>query len=172
MPRSEVSVSLRTRRPERAISVELEVPFHDTDPLFVAWHGWYYKYFEIARTALFRAHRLDVEDLMAMKLGLYVIETRCQHTSPLRYGDRMRVFAWVASDDPKVVVNYEVENLTVGKRAARGQTSLVVTRRRAHGPGEDEMLWETPADVLERLRSAPLARAVNEGERGSSGAPR
>ena len=75
---------LRRRAPADAVSVELEVPFHDLDPLFVAWHGWYYKYFEIARTALFRAHRIDAVDMIPLNLGFYVVETRARHVRPLR----------------------------------------------------------------------------------------
>jgi acyl-CoA thioester hydrolase len=146
---------LRERAPANAISVELTVPFHDCDPLFVAWHGWYYKYFEIARCALFAAHRIDVLDMVPLKLGFYVVETRARHVGPLRYGDKFRVSAWFTEWESRVSVAYEIRNLTLGKRSARGKTVLVTTSRAHHGPGEDEMLFETPKVLLDRILAGP-----------------
>ena len=53
-------------QPSHAVSVELDVPFHDVDGLRVVWHGHYLKYLEIARCALLRAHRLDVPDMIEL----------------------------------------------------------------------------------------------------------
>ena len=149
---------LRERAPASAISVELKVPFHDCDPLFVAWHGWYYKYFEIARCALFAAHEIDVADMIPLKLGFYVVETRARHVGPLRYGDDFRVAAWFTEWESRVSVAYEIQNLTTGKRAARGKTVLVTTHRAHHGPGEDQMLFETPKVLVERILAEPMKR--------------
>lgn len=153
-----VTRELRERAPESAITVDLMVPFHDCDPLFIAWHGWYYKYFEIARCALFAAHRIDVPDLIPLKYGFYVIDSRARHVGALRYGDKFRVAAWFTEWETRVTVAYEIQNLTTGKRAARGKTVLVTTHRAHHGPGEDEMLFETPKVLLDRILAAPIAR--------------
>ena len=75
-------------------SIELEVPFHDVDPMGVVWHGHYYKYLELARTELLRSRRLDVPDLLELGLGFIMIESGCRYAAPLRYGDRVRVAAW------------------------------------------------------------------------------
>jgi acyl-CoA thioester hydrolase len=104
---------MRARAPEDAVSVELEVPFHDLDPLFVAWHGWYYKYFEIARTALFRAHKIDAVDMIPLNLGFYVVGTRARHIKPLRYSDRFRVAAWFTEHESRVGVAYEAMSVLV-----------------------------------------------------------
>lgn len=143
--------ALRERAPEDAVSVELEVPFHDLDPLFVAWHGWYYKYFEIARTALFRAHRVDAIDMLPLQLGFYVVETRARHVRPLRYGERFRVSAWFTEHESRVGVGYEVTRVSDGARVARGLTTLVTTRRGTPGRGDDAMLFETPPILVERI---------------------
>src|SRR6478735_8821346 len=115
-----ITRELRERAPDSAITVDLQVPFHDCDPLFVAWHGWYYKYFEIARTALFKAHRIDVPDMIPMKLGFYVVETRARHTGPLRYGDKSRGAGWSTGSETRARVAYETQTRTPGRRGARG----------------------------------------------------
>ena len=157
-PEREITRELRERAPDGAVSVDLEVPFHDCDPLFVAWHGWYYKYFEIARTALFKAHRIDVPDMIELKYGFYVVESAARHVGALRYGDRFRVAAWFTEVEARVRIAYEIQNLTTGKRAARGKTTLVTTRRTNHGPGEDEMLFETPPELRARIGEIRPAR--------------
>ncbi len=149
---------LREKAPASAISVTLKVPFHDCDPLFVAWHGWYYKYFEIARCALFSAHRIDVPDMIPLKLGLYVVESRARHVGTLRYGDDFRVAAWFTEWETRIGVAYEIQNLTTQKRAARGKTMLVTTSRAHHGMGDDEMLFETPTVLKERILAGPVAQ--------------
>src|SRR5690606_34986769 len=63
-------------RPSHAVGVRLVVPFHDCDPLFVAWHGRYLQYLEIARTALMKSRNLDVPDLIALRCRMFVTEAR------------------------------------------------------------------------------------------------
>jgi acyl-CoA thioester hydrolase len=137
----------RSRRGRRLheVSVELEVPFHDIDLVRVVWHGHYYKYLELARTAFMRSRKLDVPDLMAMGYAMVVIESGCRYVSPLRYGDRIRVSAWLRDYTHRIHLGYEIVELASGRRAARGHTMLVATT-----PG-GEMFHQTPGPILERL---------------------
>jgi acyl-CoA thioester hydrolase len=127
------------------VKVELEVPFHDVDLLGVVWHGHYYKYLEIARTELLRSRGLDGSDFLKLGFGLVVIESQCRYVSPLRYADRIQVAAWFRDLKFRIMVGYEVINLTRNARAARAHTSLVTTTL------DGTMLHRTPDSVLERL---------------------
>jgi len=73
---------VRDEKRLHALSIDLEVPFHDVDGLQVVWHGHYLKYFELARTALMRSRHLDVQDLTALGYRQLVVETQCRHTFP------------------------------------------------------------------------------------------
>jgi acyl-CoA thioester hydrolase len=126
-------------------SVELEVPFHDVDPLHVVWHGHYYKYMEIARTQLMRGIGLDAEDMIGLGYALFVIESRCRYAFPLRYGDRFRVTAEIVDIDNRINISYEIFNLTRGRRSARGKTALVTTDMQGN------LLLETPEAVRGKL---------------------
>ena len=84
------------------------MPLHDVDLLGVVWHGNYYKYLELARTRLLRTRGLDAGDLIGKRYRFYVIESRCRHTFPLRYGDQARVTAWVRDTRHRVLIAYEV----------------------------------------------------------------
>jgi len=125
--------------------VELEVPFHDVDIGQIAWHGHYYKYFEIARTELMRAASLDVPEIIEMGVHLVVGETRCRYQVPLRYGDRFAVEAWFGELEPYARVHYEITLLDSGKRVARGMTSLLAT-----SPGT-LALTEMPHEMVRRM---------------------
>lgn len=140
-------------KPEQArASVEVTVPFHDCDPLFVVWHGRYFQYFEKARTALLQAHRLDIPDVRALGYRMYVTDARCRYTFPLGYGEVARVTAWFTETTPLIRVAYDVHNVTKGRRAARAYTVLATTD--AHG----QLLERTPDDVMARLPHLDRAR--------------
>ncbi len=139
---------LREPAPADAARVELEVPFHDVDPLLVAWHGHYFKYFEIARTALQRRHRLDAPDLRELGFVWFVIESRVRHVAPLRYGERFAVAAWFSETDPRIGIDYEITTLDAARRVARARTIL------ANATPQGELLLETPRAVLDRITRA------------------
>lgn len=125
-------------------AVEVRVPFHDVDALGVVWHGHFYKYFELARTALMQSRGLDVNDMAALGVRVVVVETRCRYLRPLRYDDRCVVTATLGEVNPRVVVRYAIR-LVDGAPVARGHTTLV-----ALGP-DGAMLPEVPDEILSRL---------------------
>jgi acyl-CoA thioester hydrolase len=122
--------------------VEIEVPFHDVDALGVVWHGNYYKYLEIARTSLLRSLGLDAGSEITHRFRLLIVETKCRYASPLRYGDRIRVAAWIREHARRITVAYEITNLATDRRAARAHTILVTTDR------EGRLLMETPDEIV------------------------
>jgi acyl-CoA thioester hydrolase len=126
-------------------SIELEVPFHDVDPMGVVWHGHYYKYLELARTELLRARGLDVGDLIGPRYRFFVIDSRCRHSYPLRYGERVQVTAWVRDVRHRVLIAYEVTNLSRGRRSARAHTALATI------DADHQLLLETPDEIQRRL---------------------
>lgn len=141
----------RRRPPEDAVRVEGEVPFHDVDPLLIVWHGHYFKYFEIARTALFRRHRIDGTDLLELGYRFVVGHSECRHIAPLTYGDRFETRAWFLDIEHRVHVAYEVTRAEDARRVARARTELVTT------DADGGLLLETPAVILDRIRTPFVA---------------
>jgi acyl-CoA thioester hydrolase len=134
------------KAPEDTVDVDLEVPFHDVDPLKVVWHGHYYKYVEIGRTALLRARGVDFGLPSIEGSTAYVIETKCRHTYPLHYGDKFRVRTWIADCEHMVTIGFEILNLTQGKRSAWGHTLLASVN------AAGELLLEIPEPIRRLLR--------------------
>jgi acyl-CoA thioester hydrolase len=126
-------------------AVELEVPFFDVDGLQVVWHGHYYKYFEIARGALMRAHRLDVSDMLQIGHRFLIAESHCRHRYPLRFGEHFRVEAWVTEVENRIGVSFEVTSLDASRRVARASTLMVTT------DDKGELCLRTPEVIRLRL---------------------
>lgn len=136
-----------SQRNGRTVSVEFHVPFHDCDALEVVWHGNYLRYFELARTALFQACDLDVEDMRALGLKMFVTESRCRYLYPLRYNDRVRVSARFSQVDAILRVSFLVENLNENRKSARAHTELALTAP------DGELCTLLPEVVRERIES-------------------
>jgi acyl-CoA thioester hydrolase len=135
------------RRPSpKSVDVELEVPFHDVDALKVVWHGHYSKYVEIGSMALMRSRGLDLDELERLGHRTVIIETRCRHIYPLRYGERFRIRSWFEDLEYRICIGFEVLNLTQGRRSARGHTIM------ASLDPEGRLLLVTPLDLVQRLR--------------------
>jgi acyl-CoA thioester hydrolase len=134
----------RTRLHET--SVELEVPFHDVDPMRIVWHGHYYKYFEVARTKLLRSIGLDAGSVIGEQYKLIVTESRCRYVLPLVYADRFRVNAWFRDTSTRLCIDYEIAKLDSGQRATRGRTVLATLDLGGR------LLMKTPQPILDRIR--------------------
>jgi acyl-CoA thioester hydrolase len=111
----------------------------------IARHGTYLKYFEPGRTRLFGEVGLSNEILQACPFQWVVIESKVRHVSPLAFGDRVRVDAWLKDIEYRVHIAYEVFNATAGQMAARGHTMLATLKR------EGRLLIETPPELLRYL---------------------
>lgn len=131
--------------PSHAVVVELQVPFHDVDALGIVWHGHYLKYAEIGRSALLRAHDLDMPQVVALGVGMLVVDLAVRYSSPLRYADRLHVATWCTRLDHRIDLAFEIRNVTANRQAARGKLSLVVTDLTGR------MLIEAPYEITRRL---------------------
>ena len=133
--------------PPDAVSVELLVPFHDVDGLHVVWHGHYVKYLEIARQELLRRKRLDIPDLETLGVRMMVAQTHLKHGAPLLYSDRFRVSTWLTDYKVRFEFQFEVFNLTAGRRAATARSVLVVVR------DDGELCFRVPDEMVRRIES-------------------
>jgi acyl-CoA thioester hydrolase len=127
--------------------VELDVPFHHVDALGIVWHGHYPKYFEAAGMPLLRKLALDGGDLIGERYRLVVIEMACRHGFPMRYADRVAVSAWIADYARRLVIRYDVHNLTHGRRSAHGHTTLATL------DADGRLRLETPPEIVARIRA-------------------
>ena len=133
------------QRPEHAVTTEQKIGLHHCDPLGVAWHGRYFEWFEMARTALFASVDLDVPQIRAFGYRMYIVDAHCRYMAPLAYGDTARVTAWFVATAPLIKVAYDVHHGGSERWCARAPTVRATTA------GDGTLLPETPAELLARL---------------------
>ncbi len=128
---------------------EFEIPFHDVDSMQIVWHGHYYKYFEMARTALFRLIHYDVQEMLASQYGWPVVETNCRYRHPLLYGMKIRIVATLVEYEHRVKIAYEIFEKSSGQKMCKGHTLQV-----AYDLNKKETCLVTPDVFLERLKKS------------------
>ncbi len=130
---------------QREAEITMEVPFHDIDILGIAWHGHYYKYFELARTALYRSCDFDVQQMHQLGYIFPVIESQCRYVQPLKYGQRVRVSATLKEYLSYIRIAYVVADAESGKRMAYGHTKQAVCTP------DGNMLMAVPDEVIDAI---------------------
>lgn len=135
----------RPKRPDHAVTVDIEVAFHQCDPLAVAWHGRYFEFFEAARMKLMASVGLDVPQIRDLGHRMYVTEVKCRYMVPLSFGETARVTAWFGEVAPLIRVSYDILHVERGAWAARATTKLATTDALGN------LLPSTPDALLQRL---------------------
>ncbi len=107
-------------------SVQMKVPYYDVDIMQFVWNGNYFKYFEVARQALFKKQGLDLLDY-AKKTGYVfpVIRSTIKHIHPLRLDDEFVCTAILKEARIKMVLKFEINLLSNGLVCAKGQSEQV-----------------------------------------------
>ncbi|MDQ6993885.1 MAG: thioesterase family protein [Mariprofundus sp.] len=130
---------------KKSASIDLEIPFHDIDILGIAWHGHYYKYFELARTALFRSFDFDIAKMKAMGYIFPVIESQCRYVRPLSYGQQVQVCASLDKHISYLLISYTIIDIISGKRVAYGHTKQAACHQ------DGSMLLAIPDEVIHAI---------------------
>ena len=113
-------------------SVQVRVPFHDVDSMRICWHGNYYKYFEMARTALLGVLGMDLFDTERDGVVLPVIRSQCKYIEPVLYNQLIDVQAKIMDAEYKLVIHYIITDAATGKLHAKGVTEHAPVDPRTH----------------------------------------
>jgi acyl-CoA thioester hydrolase len=126
---------------------EIEVPFQDLDPMQIAWHGNYFRYFEAARVKLLRSIGYDYPAMLASGYSWPLIEAHVRFVQPLRYGQMIRVQAGLTEWENRLKVDYLVQDAASSKRLTTGYTIQCAIDAKS---GELQLV--SPRALLERLK--------------------
>lgn len=126
---------------------ELEVPFQDLDPMRIAWHGNYFRYFEAARVKLLRSIGYDYPAMEASNYSWPMIEVHVRFVQALRYGQRIRVLAGLMEWENRLKVDYQVSDADSGRRLTTGYTIQCAVDAKT---GELQLV--SPPALLDRLK--------------------
>ena len=133
-------------------TVELTVPFHDADPVGVAWHGNYFRYFDQARCALLESIGYGYRQMLASGFYWPIVKASVKYIRALPFDSRITTRARLLEWDYRLKIGYEILDAD-GQRTTTGHTIQV-----AVSAASGEMHIGAPAVLRQRL-SAYLSAA-------------
>ena len=127
--------------------VEIEIPFFDVDPMAVAWHGHYVKYFEVARCAMLRKIDYDYPKMRDSGYLFPVVEIYLRYVSPARYGQVVLARAEVLDYENRLKIGYRITDRASGQRLTKGWSVQV-----AVDAASLELQFVSPKILIEKMR--------------------
>ena len=70
--------------------VEIDIPFHDCDPMNVVWHGNYARYLEVARCELLRLFDYDYIQMKESGYAWPIVDMRIKYVSSAVFSQKIR----------------------------------------------------------------------------------
>jgi acyl-CoA thioester hydrolase len=134
--------------PPLEAEVEVDVPFHDADPMGVTWHGNYFRYLEAARSALLRKIGYNYAQMTASGYLFPVVEARIKYVKPTTFGSRLKVKATLEEYENRLKISYLITDLTSGERVTIASTTQVAVRSE-----DGEMCFCSPQILIDRVEA-------------------
>jgi acyl-CoA thioester hydrolase len=131
-------------------TVTIQIPFHDVDLMGVAWHGHYFKYLEVARSALLDAIHYNYREMKESGLAWPIVDVRLRYLRPIRLGQLIAVRGWLTEFELRLRIDYLITDAASGGRLTKGH-SIQVPVDMATG----ELVLGTPAIIYQKLGIAP-----------------
>ena len=128
--------------------VIIEVPFHDVDAMNVVWHGYYLKYFEIARCKLLDQFDYNYRQMQASGYLWPVIESHVKYVQGIQFQQKIRVRAILKEWETRLKIEYVIFDNETGQRLAKGYTTQVAVDIQSKA-----MCFQSPKILFERLNA-------------------
>lgn len=132
-----------------ATSVEIEIPFHDCDPMQVVWHGNYARYLEVARCKLLRMFDYDYQEMHESGYVWPIVDMRTKYIGSAVFRQTIKVSAFLKEYENKLKIDYIIEDAASGKKLTKASTTQVAVCIESK-----EMQFECPAVFCERVKGA------------------
>ena len=135
-------------RPNLRAEVITRVPFHDADPAGVTWHGNYFKYFELARVALFESFGYSYRDMAESGFVWPVVDLATRFLRPTIFEQTIRVSAELTEWEYRLKVVYEIRDAETEELLATAYTTQVPV-----DINTQELVLGCPETVIERVEA-------------------
>jgi len=126
---------------------EIEIPFFDVDPMRVAWHGHYVKYFEVARCAMLRKIDYDYPQMEQSGFQFPVVEIYLRYVNPARFGQILLAQAELLEYENRLKIGYRITDRASGQRLTKGWSVQVAIDAQTR-----ELQFVSPRALIERVR--------------------
>jgi acyl-CoA thioester hydrolase len=142
--------------------IEVEVPFHDCDPMGVTWHGSYVRYLETARSALLNRIGYNFRQMTASGYAWPIVDLRMKYVKTTTFGQRLVVRAELEEYENRLKIVYTIADRESGEVVTKGSTTQVAVDQ-ARG----DMCFVSPQVLLDKVQAALAAAPPAGGRRAS-----
>ena len=87
---------------------QIEVAFHDLDPMNIVWHGNYLKYLEVARCDLLEKFGYTYLDMKSDGYAYPVATMDLKFIKPATFGQKLEVLTQVIEVEPCLILKYTI----------------------------------------------------------------
>lgn len=129
-------------------SVDIDVPFHDCDPMQVVWHGNYARYLEVARCALLRKIDYDYLDMQDSGYVWPIVDMRTKFVGSALFAQMITVDAHLVEYESRLKIAYLISCKSTGKKLTKAHTVQVAVDIQTK-----EMQFVSPDILTTKLRA-------------------
>jgi acyl-CoA thioester hydrolase len=108
--------------------VEVEVRFHDCDPMGVTWHGYYVGFLESARSALLNTIGYNFRQMTESGYTWPVVDLRVKYVKHTTFGQRLTVCAQLEEYENRLKIAYTITDAS-GEVVTKASTTQVAVDR-------------------------------------------
>lgn len=126
--------------------IEIEIPFHDLDPIGIVWHGHYVRYLEVARCALLERLGYNYDHMAASGYAWPVIDLQLRYIKGAIFKQKLKVRAEIVEWEHRLKLDYLITDAATGERMTKGYSVQVAVEIKT-----GEMQLQSPAALLEKL---------------------
>lgn len=127
-------------------SVEIEIPFHDCDPMNVVWHGNYPRYLEVARCELLRIFDYDYEQMKDSGFAWPIVDMQIKYVASAVFTQKIKVAAYLKEYENRLRIDYVITDAISNKRITKASTTQVAVKI-----SSKEMQFVSPPILYEKL---------------------
>lgn len=136
--------------------VEIQVPFHDIDPMNVAWHGRYPKYFEIARCKMLDKIKFNYNQMRDAGYSWPIVDMRIKYIRPLILDQWVRVYCEIVEWEYRLKIKYEIFDKDSGQKLCKAHTTQMAIDMK-----NGETCFETPPILRECIEAYNNSKTKN-----------
>lgn len=128
--------------------VEIEIPFHDCDPMNVVWHGNYPRYLEVARCELLRLFDYDYPQMHESGYAWPIVDMQIKYIASAVFTQKIKVAAYLKEFENRLRIDYVITDSLTNKRLTKASTTQVAVE-----VSSKEMQFESPAILFNKLKA-------------------
>ncbi|ALQ10231.1 MULTISPECIES: acyl-CoA thioesterase [Pseudoalteromonas] len=128
--------------------VEIEIPFHDCDPMNVVWHGNYPRYLEVARCELLRLFDYDYPQMHESGYAWPIVDMQIKYIASAVFTQKIKVAAYLKEFENRLRIDYVITDSLTNKRLTKASTTQVAVEI-----SSKEMQFESPAILFNKLKA-------------------